>query len=502
MARGANLTAYEALEERFRRMSAIGDAQRLLGWDMQVYMPAGGAEARAGQMAALRVTSHEMLTDPRVADLLDAAETEAHALDEWRRANLREMRHRWRHASALDGDLVEALTRASSACQMAWRAARPAADFALVREPFERLLALIRESAQARAAATGLTSYEALMDLYEPGARTVRIDALFADLAATLPDMLEAALARQAAEPAPVVPAGPFPVAAQRSLAEHFMRVLGFDFHHGRLDETLHPFCSGVPEDVRVTTRWDENGFFDGLMAVLHETGHALYEMGRPADWRHQPVGGARGMAIHESQSLLIEMQACRGAAFLAFAGPLMADAFGGAPEAWHPDNLRRLYTRVARSLIRVDADEVTYPLHVILRTRLERALLSGELAVADLPGAWNEGMRELVGIVPPDDRLGCLQDIHWYSGSVGYFPTYTMGAVGAAQLFAAARRAQPGIPEALAKGEFAPLVGWLRANVHAKGSLKFTDEILVEATGKPLDPADFKAHLKARYLD
>ncbi len=498
-----NLTPYQSLENRFRRMSALGDAQRLLGWDMQVYMPPGGAEARAGQMAALRVTTHELLTDPRVADLLDAAEDEAHTLDEWRRANLREMRHRWRHASALDADLVDALTRAASACQMAWREARPAADFARIREPFERLLALQRESAAARAEAIGLTPYEALMDLYEPGARTARIDALFADLAATMPDLLEAALARQAALPAPLVPAGPFPVAAQRALAERLMGVLGFDFHHGRLDETLHPFCSGVPEDVRVTTRWDENGFFDGLMAVLHETGHALYEMGRPAEWRHQPVGGARGMVIHESQSLLMEMQACRGAEFLTFAAPLMAEAFGGGGDGatWAPDNLRRLYTRVERSLIRVDADEVTYPLHVILRYRLERALLSGDLAVADLPGAWNEAMGELVGIVPPDDRLGCLQDIHWYSGSLGYFPTYTMGAVAAAQLFAAARRARPEIPEALSKGEFAPLVGWLRANVHSKGSLRQTDEILVEATGKPLDAAAFKAHLKARYL-
>jgi carboxypeptidase Taq len=495
------LNAYRSLEDRFRRISALGDAQRLLGWDMQVYMPPGGAEARAGQMAALRVTVHEMLTDPRIGDLLDAAEGEAHALDDWQRANLREMRHRWRHASALPADLVDATTRASSACHMAWREARPAADFARVREPLDRLLALLRESAAARAAATGLTPYEALMDLYEPGARIERIDALFADLAATLPEILEAALARQAAAPRPLEPTGPFPVAAQRALAERFMRVLGFDFHHGRLDETLHPFCSGVPEDVRVTTRWDENGFFDGLMAVLHETGHALYEMGRPADWRHQPVGGARGMAMHESQSLLIEMQACRGAEFLAFAAPLMEEAFGGDGAAWSADNLRRVYTRVERSLIRVDADEVTYPLHVVLRTRIERALLSGDLPVADLPGAWNEGMRELLGVVPPDDRLGCLQDIHWYSGSLGYFPTYTMGAVAAAQLFAAARRARPEIPEALSRGEFAPLVEWLRANVHSKGSLKFTDEILAEATGKPLDPADFKAHLKARYL-
>jgi carboxypeptidase Taq len=327
---------------------------------------------------------------------------------------------------------------------MAWRDARPASDFERAKGPLETLLGLVRQSAAARAEATGLTPYEALMDLYEPGARTARIDAVFAELAKILPPLVDEVLERQASGPAPLMPDGPFPVEVQRRIGERFMRLLGFDFNHGRLDPTLHPFCSGVPEDMRVTSRWDENGFFDGLMAVLHETGHALYEMGRPKDWRHQPVGHARGMVMHESQSLLIEMQACRSPEFLSFAAPILRDEFGGSGPAWTRDNIHRLYTRVARSLIRVDADEVTYPLHVILRYRLERAMLAGDLAVGDLPGAFNQSMAELVGAIPEDDRDGCLQDIHWYSGTFGYFPTYTLGAMAAAQLFAAARKAEP----------------------------------------------------------
>jgi carboxypeptidase Taq len=495
------MNAYAQLEDRFRRISALDDALRLLHWDMQVNMPPGGAEARAEQVAAMRLTIREKIVAPEVADLLDDADAQAGGLDRWQRANLAEMRRRFVHATAVPADLVAALARANSACHMAWRDARPASDFERAKGPLETVLGLVKQSAAARAEATGLSPYEALMDLYEPGARTARIDAVFAELATILPPLVDEVLERQASRAAPLMPEGPFPIEVQRRIGERFMRLLGFDFNHGRLDPTLHPFCSGVPEDMRVTSRWDENGFFDGLMAVLHETGHALYEMGRPKDWRHQPVGHARGMVMHESQSLLIEMQACRSPEFLSFAAPILRDEFGGSGPAWTRDNIHRLYTRVARSLIRVDADEVTYPLHVILRYRLERAMLAGDLAVGDLPGAFNQSMAELVGAIPEDDRDGCLQDIHWYSGTFGYFPTYTLGAMAAAQLFAAARKAEPRIPAELAKGEFAPLVAWLRGNVHNKGCSRTTDEILTEATGRALDSSAFLTHLRSRYL-
>jgi carboxypeptidase Taq len=384
---------------------------------------------------------------------------------------------------------------------MVWRKARPAADFALLLPSLARVLELTREMASAKAEVLGTSPYEALLDRFEPGGSTARIDAVFDDYARFLPDFLERVLAHQAAGPRPVRPKGPFAVEAQRRLAVRLMTRLGFDFEHGRLDLSAHPFCGGIPEDVRITTRYSEDDFTQGLMAVLHETGHALYEMGLPKTWRRQPVGEARGMAVHESQSLLIEMQACRSRAFIGYAAPVMAEAFGAIGPEWQADNLYRLYTRVERSLIRVEADEVTYPAHVILRYRLEKALIAGEMKLADLPGEWNAGMQRLLGVSPPDDRLGCLQDIHWPAGIWGYFPTYSLGAMTAAQLFDAAARADPAILSGLSEGIFAPLLAWLRANVHGLGSKLSTEELVSEATGKPLDPAIFKAHLARRYL-
>ncbi len=494
------MSAYQELERRFRRLSNLRDALGLLRWDSATMMPVGGAEARAEQMATLEVVCHEILTDPGLADLLAAAGQETD-LGRWQAANLREMRRQWRHATAVGADLVQALTKAAAASEMVWRQARPANDFQAVLAPFEKLLALVRESAEAKADRLGCAPYDALIDQWEPAGRTETIDPLFDDLAAFLEDFIGQVVDHQAARPPVLALDGPFPIAAQRRLAEKLATAVGFDFAHGRLDESLHPFSSGVPEDVRITTRYSKDDFTRGLMAVLHETGHALYDRGLPGEWRHQPVGEARGMSLHEGQSLLIEMQACRSPEFLAFAAPLMREAFGRDGPAWQPDNLYRLYTRVEAGLIRVDADEVTYPLHVILRYRLERAMLAGDLALADLPGAWNDGMRELLGLAPPDDRDGCLQDIHWYEGAWGYFPTYTLGAMTAAQLFDAARRAGPEIAPGIARGDFRPLVHWLGEHVHAKGSLLSADELLTEATGRPLDPEIYKAHLKARYL-
>jgi carboxypeptidase Taq len=411
------------------------------------------------------------------------------------------MRRRWRHAAAVRGDLVEALSRAGTRCEMVWREARPAGDFAMVRDALAGLLGLVCELAAAKADAFGLSPYEALLDQYEPDGRVAEIDRLFDDLAAFLPGFVDDALAVQRARPDPLPPQGPFPVAAQRALGERLMEAVGFDFNHGRLDISLHPFCSGVPDDVRITTRYETDDFVQSLMGVLHETGHAMYERGLPAAWRRQPVGTARGMAMHESQSLLVEMQVCRGPHFLEFAAPLMREAFGGDGAAWTVENLSRLYARVEPDFIRVDADEATYPAHVILRYRLESALIAGDMTVDDLPGAWNEGMKALLGLTVPDDRVGCLQDIHWYDGAFGYFPTYTMGALAAAQIYAAAQAAVPGVQDSIARGEFAPLMEWLRQNVHGRGSLLSTRDLLVEATGKPLETEAFKAHLKARYL-
>jgi carboxypeptidase Taq len=469
----------------------------MLHWDHAAMMPDGGAAARSRQIATLEGLAHGMLVDAALTGLLDEAEAAA-GLDPWDAANLREMRRAWRHARAVPADLVEALSVAASECETAWREARPADDFGAVAPLLDTVLRLTREQAAAKAAAFGCAPYDALLDAYEPGGTAARIDALFAGLAAVLPDLHDRALARQGA--APVAAQGPFPVEAQRALGVEVMGVLGFDFRHGRLDRSHHPFTGGVPDDVRLTTRYHERDFLRGLLGTVHETGHALYEQGLPAAWRRQPVGDARGMVLHESQSLLMEMQVARGDAFLGFLAPLLARALGPDP-AFRPDNLARLTRRVARGLIRVDADEIAYPLHVMLRYRLERALLAGDLAIGDLPGAWNDGMRDALGVVPPDDRDGCMQDVHWFSGAFGYFPTYTLGALAAAQLFAAAGRAITGLPDALARGEVAPLLAWLRAEVHGRASSASTDAVLESATGAPLETAAYLAHIEARYL-
>jgi carboxypeptidase Taq len=494
------MTDYQQLEKRFRRLGALQEASGVLQWDSAVLMPEGGAGARAEQLATMKVVCHEILTDPVLGDLLDGAAAQ-NDLDDWQRANLREMRRVWLHATAVPGDLVDAASRAASACEQVWRQARPASDFAMVLPALQRVLDLTREVAAAKAARLGKNPYEALIDQYEPGTKTDEIDRLFGDLAAFLPGLIAEVLDRQATSPAPREPQGPFPIERQRACGVRLMKQLGFDFEHGRLDVSLHPFCGGTPDDVRITTRYDESDFRGALMGVLHETGHALYERGLPAAWRRQPAGDARGMAIHESQSLLMEMQACRSREFSEYLAPVLREAFGASGPEWSADNLYRLNTTVHRGLIRVDADEVTYPAHVILRYRIERALIEGTLALADLPAAWNEGMRELLGTVPPDDRRGCLQDIHWYDGAFGYFPTYTLGAMIAAQLFDAAKRADPAILPGIANGDFAPLLAWLRANVHEKGSLLSSSELIEAATGKKLDAGIFQRHLTARYL-
>ena len=496
------MQAYETLAALFGRLRALNDAAGILGWDAQTLMPAGAAEGRAEQLATLRGMAHELLVAPAVADLLAQAGHQSGSgdgLGPWEAANLREMKRAHAHAAAVPGDLVVAESRATSAAEMAWREARATSDFAILRPHLEAVLVAERAIAQAKGAALDLAPYDALLDQFDPGLRGSFIDPLFDRLRAELPGLLAAARETQAGKGAPAPLAGPYPVAAQRALGERLMRAIGFDFERGRLDVSLHPFCGGATSDVRITTRYREDDFSRALMGVLHETGHAMYEQGRPRAWLAQPVGDARGMVMHESQSLLVEMQACRTPEFLGFLAPLAREAFGPAtPDA---GALLQLYTRVEPGFIRVDADEVTYPAHILLRYDLERAMIDGNLAIADLPGAFNDGMKRLLGLDVPNDAHGCLQDIHWPSGGWGYFPTYTLGAFAAAQLFEAACAADPGIMPGLARGEFSGLVAWLREHVHEVGSLLSTDALITEATGRPLGLESYLTHLNRRYL-
>jgi carboxypeptidase Taq len=489
--------AYQRLKGRFARIAILGEAQAMLHWDASAVMPPGGAAARGEQLATLAGLSHELMIDPALAADLGEAE----ASGAWDVANLALMREAQRRATALPTDLVEAAARANAACETVWREARAASDFRRVAPYLAEVVKLQRETAAALSVATGLSPYDSLMQGFQRGIGTADVEPIFEAYEAFLRDALPRAEQRQTERPAAIEPQGPFAVAAQQALCREMAQRAGLDFAHARLDESLHPFCGGTPSDVRITTRYEPGAFSQALLGVLHETGHALYERGLPPAHARQPVGEAAGMAAHESQSLIIEMQASRSDAFLGFLGPRLHAAFGGDAAAYAPENLARLWRRVARGFIRVEADELTYPAHVILRFRLERALISGDLAVADLPGAWNEGFARLLGLTPPDDARGCLQDIHWYDGAFGYFPSYTLGAMAAAQLMRAARIAVPGLDEALGRGDMAPLLGWLRMRVHGQGSRLGFQDLLREATGKPLDPADFAAHLAERYL-
>lgn len=336
------------------------------------------------------------------------------------------------------------MSRAETDGEAAWPQARCDDDFGVVRPLLTEIVNLTRQAASAKAEKLGVPPYEALMDAFEPGARTAAIDAIFADYTAFLPEFLSRVLERQGAQPGPIEPNGHFPVAAQKALARRVMEQLGFQFEHGRLDESPHPSYNGRAGDVRITTRYREDETTQALLGVIHETGHALYERQLPPKWRFQPVGRARGLVLHESQSLIFEMQIARSLPFCHFLSDWLRETFPGNEVVFASDKLVRLYSRVKPDFIRVEADEVTYPAHAALRYRLERGLIAGDLSVADLPAAWNDGMKASLGLDVRTDRDGCLQDPHWYKGTFGYFPFYSLGAMTAAQLFDAASTAHP----------------------------------------------------------
>ena len=480
------MTAYLNLRKKFARIATLNEAASVVNWDASTMMPEGGAEARGEQMAVLAGLAHEMLTHPGLAEDLAAAERPN---DEWDSVNLDLMKVAHQRASALPGDLVEAVTRASSVCETIWRAARPASDFGMVRDSLAEVVKLTREAAQILGQALGLPAYDALLTGYQRGITAAEVTTIFAGYEAFLRDALPRAEALQA---------GPYPEDVQEKICRQLSEAAGLDFKHARLDRSAHPFCGGTPSDIRITNRYDEADFCAALMGVLHETGHAMYEQNLPKDWRRQLVGEAAGMAAHESQSLIIEMQTVRSDAYLGYLAPVLSEAFGKAISV---GALKSRLRHVERSFIRVEADEMTYPAHVILRFRLEQAMIAGDLAVADLPGAWNDGFAALLGITPPDDRRGCLQDIHWHCGLLGYFPTYSLGAMAAAQLMAAARAAVPGLDAGFSRGDLSALLAWLRENVHAHGSRLGFNELLRRATGEALNPKAFEAHLTKRYL-
>jgi carboxypeptidase Taq len=489
------MTPYQQLEAQFARIATINEAAAMLGWDAAAMMPPGGAQARGEQLSTLAGLAHEQLTASAIAENLAAATPSA---DPAEAKNLELMYEAHLRATALPRDLVEARARACSACETIWRGARENADFSAVRAALAEVVRLTRESASILGAAINLSPYDALMSQYQRGITAADVAPIFTNYEAFLAKALPAALEHQAKNPQETLPPGPYGAKIQEILCRQLAEAAGLDFTHARLDRSAHPFCGGTPTDIRITTRYDESDPLSAITGVLHETGHALYEQNLPSRFQRQPVGEAAGMATHESQSLIVEMQAVRSDAYLAYLAPILASAFDKPVTA---AALKRRLRHVERSFIRVEADELTYPAHIILRFQLEQALISGDLAVADLPAAWNDGLTRLLGITPPDDRQGCLQDIHWYDGAIGYFPSYTLGAMAAAQLMAAARKNIPELDAALGRGDFSPLTGWLSENIHAHGSRFGFNELLQAATGEKLNPVAFERHLTERYL-
>jgi len=490
--------SYFELTKKWQRVAALSDAIAMLSWDRQAIMPSGSGAARAEQIAILSVLKHEEITDSLTLELVDKADTAE--LDDIEQKNLFEIRRIYRHAAALSPKLVEEHSRACAACEGQWQVARKENNFQVVAGSLGEVVNLTQQIAAIKAETFKSNSYDSLLDEYEPGGASAQIDTIFALLEPALQKLLPEVIEYQADIDFPTY-STPVPIQNQKSLGQIIMKVLGFDFLKGRLDTSVHPFSGGTPDDVRITTRYNENDWTGSLMGVIHETGHALYEQGLPSCWRGQPVGSARGMVLHESQSLLMEMQVCRSLEFFKFLAPIIAKEFMVRGDPWKAEELSNNSKRVIPNFIRVDADEITYPLHIILRYKLEKALMRGDLSVPDLPDAWNEAFESSFGTRPPDDLRGCLQDIHWYDGAFGYFPTYTLGALAAAQLFSAVRKDHPDILAQISKGHFSTLLNWLRINVHNVGSALSTEEILIKATGSSLSTTAFLAHLNSRYL-
>ena len=496
--------SYAQLEALGTRLEAIEHAMAILSADEATSMPVGGGEKRAEAVGFLSGLHHETFTAPEVGDWIAAAGAEDLSADQ--KADLSEWERQYAAATCLPADFVRRKTQANMRSEQLWRELRGKNDWAGFAPALEGVVALAREEAGLNAQALGLSPYDALVEQYDPGTRTAMIAPLFEELKAFLvgfvPEALEAQESRRAARPLKTAQ-GPFPIEKQRELGLAMMGALGFDFTHGRLDVSHHPFCGGVPTDVRMTTRYRTDEFITALMGTLHETGHALYEQGLPKSLSHLPVGRARGMALHESQSLFVESQLAHAPEFWAWAMPVVAEHLGGeALAGWDIEDVLAVVNTVERGLIRVDADEVTYPLHVILRFELEQALIGGDLSVADLPEAWDDKMRTYLGLSTIDNpKDGPMQDVHWPSGAFGYFPSYTLGALMAAQQWAAIEKARPDVRSEIGRGDFSGVNAWRRENIWQHGSRYSTPDLLTRATGEALNPDHFIAHVKARYL-
>jgi carboxypeptidase Taq len=493
--------AYEELIRRTREESLLASCAELLGWDELTYMPRGGVENRGNQMAYLAGLQHEKGTAPRLGDLLDGLEGSGLVSDPDSPAavNVREIRRVYDRATRLPRKLVEDLARVTSLAQQEWLAALEHSDYARFRPWLEKVVVLKRREAECQGHDT---LYDALLDEHEPGVRSEDVAALFDALRRALVPLANA-LTHAARQPNPAPCQREYPVDRQRAFGEAVARAVGFDFQRGRLDTTAHPFFSPIgPGDCRITARYRPHDFNDGFFSILHEVGHGLYEQGLDPKHYGTPMGEPTSLGMHESQARLWENAVGRSRAFWQHFFPRARQVF---PEALHDVALADFHfavNQVEASLNRVRADEVTYNLHILIRFELEQALVQGDLKAADLPGAWNEAYRHYLGVVPKNDAEGCLQDGHWASGLIGYFPTYTLGNVFAAQLFARAREELGGLDDAFREGNFADLLNWLCQQVHRHGSRYRAARLIELATGSAPDHRPLIDSLRTKYAE
>ena len=489
--------AFEQLLQALRNQYWLGSTLSLLGWDEQVNLPSGSAEHRAEQSAFLAGLHHREGTRPEIDGWLAELEADFEQLTEEQRTVVRWVRRDYDRARKLPEKFVAEKTEHASRAFHAWADARKRNDFAAY-EPFlERNIAL----AQEEAALLGWEEnpYDYHVDRHDPGMTAARIEELFGGLRAPLLELVGTILD----SPVKVAPDffRGFEVERQELFVRKLIGLLGFDFDRGRIDRSLHPFCSGDGADTRMTTRYDRDNPLDAIFSAIHETGHGLYEQGLPLEHRSNPLGEAVGMAVHESQSRLWENQIGQSRAFWKHFEPLFRQAFRSQLSGISSDELYLAINAVRLNPIRVDSDEVTYNLHIILRFELEKALFLGDLKVRDLPGEWNRLSKEIVGLEPKNDAEGVLQDVHWSGAAFGYFPSYCLGNMMAAQLWYAVAEELPDLENDFERGDFAPLLGWLREKIHRHGRRFDTDEIVQQATGKPLAPDALLRYLKERYL-
>lgn len=494
------------LEKQFHRIAQLDHASTFLSWDQFVMMPNAGMAPRSEALAEIASMRHELLTATAMGDWLNevAEQLSSGIVDSAHTTHVREMRKTWQQSMAMPADLVHAKVIAGSRCEHGWRTQKGDNDWSGFLKNFKEVVALSREEAQARQSQSPdrfETPYDALLDLHCSGDSQALISGVFTELKQALPDLLQQVLAHQKTQSTKEL-SGHYPIANQQRLSEALMSMFGFDFNAGRLDVSMHPFSTGGLGDQRITTRYRETDFADALQATAHETGHASYEAGLPVAKTSFPVGRSRNMCIHESQSLMFEKQIFLSKAFgLALIKPLHEHL--PTTTSFSADDIWMAQTRVKPSYIRVEADEVTYPLHVMLRYDIESALINGDIEAEAIPDAWESSLNDYLGLSTGGDHSqGCLQDIHWTDGAFGYFPSYTMGAVNAAQLSAAMKRDCPDWRAQFAAGDLTVVRTWLSENIWSHGCELESQELMQGATGEGSTAVHLLAHLKSRYLD